>query len=89
MCYVMLGITFPSVVMQRRLLFGVYDECQMDPNKVSYIEAHGTGTPAGDPTELKGIIDVFCQDRKEPLLIGASKSNMGHSEAASGKIFFY
>jgi fatty acid synthase len=41
---------------------------------------------AGDPQELNAIADVFCKDRdlNKPLLIGSVKSNMGHSEPASG-----
>ena len=38
----------------------------------------------GDPQEVNSIADVFCKDRTEPLLIGSVKSNMGHSEPASG-----
>lgn len=38
----------------------------------------------GDPQEVNSICDFFCKDRKEPLLIGSVKSNMGHSEPASG-----
>lgn len=38
----------------------------------------------GDPQEVNAIADVFCKDRVSPLLIGSVKSNMGHSEPASG-----
>jgi fatty acid synthase len=38
----------------------------------------------GDPEELAALDQVFCKGRQTPLLIGAVKSNMGHSEAASG-----
>jgi fatty acid synthase len=38
----------------------------------------------GDPQEVNSIADVFCKDRNSPLLIGSVKSNMGHSEPASG-----
>jgi fatty acid synthase len=38
----------------------------------------------GDPEELKGMALAFCKERKTQLLIGSVKSNMGHSEAASG-----
>jgi fatty acid synthase len=51
---------------------------------LSYVEAHGTGTKVGDPQEVNSICDFFCKDRKTPLLIGSVKSNMGHSEPASG-----
>jgi fatty acid synthase len=38
----------------------------------------------GDPQEVNAIADVFCKDRNTPLLVGSVKSNMGHSEPASG-----
>lgn len=38
----------------------------------------------GDPQEVNAITDVFCKDRSSPLLLGSVKSNMGHSEPASG-----
>lgn len=78
------GITFPSGQIQKRLLYGVYEEAGVAPNKVVYVEAHGTGTKAGDPQEVNTIVDVFCKDRNGPLPIGSVKSNMGHSEPASG-----
>lgn len=78
------GITFPSGGMQNRLIREVYDEIGIKPEEVSYVEAHGTGTKVGDPQEVNSIADFFCKNRKEPLLIGSVKSNMGHSEPASG-----
>ncbi|KAB7503647.1 Fatty acid synthase [Armadillidium nasatum] len=78
------GITFPSGEVQKELLVEVYQRAGVDPKDVSYVEAHGTGTKAGDPQELNAIADIFCQNRSEPLLIGSVKSNMGHSEPASG-----
>ncbi|KAL4239386.1 hypothetical protein ACF0H5_000203 [Mactra antiquata] len=78
------GITFPSGDIQKRLLHEVYSEACIDPSQISYIEAHGTGTKAGDPQEVNTITDVFCKHRNTPLLIGSVKSNMGHSEPASG-----
>ncbi|KAG0433949.1 hypothetical protein HPB47_019455 [Ixodes persulcatus] len=73
------GITFPSGRAQEALLREVYEEARVDPHTVSYVEAHGTGTKAGDPQEVSAISNVFCgKGRKEPLLIGSVKSNMGH-----------
>ena len=67
----------------------MYNEANIDPKEVVYVEAHGTGTKAGDPQELNSIVDVFCrQGRAEPLLIGSTKSNMGHPEPASGMVSF-
>lgn len=78
------GITFPDGRMQNRLIRETYEEIGLNPNDVSYVEAHGTGTKVGDPQEINSICDFFCKDRTTPLLIGSVKSNMGHSEPASG-----
>ncbi|KAI5716536.1 hypothetical protein M8J76_008196 [Diaphorina citri] len=78
------GITFPAGGMQKKLIKEVYAEAGINPADVSYVEAHGTGTKVGDPQEVNAITDVFCKDRSSPLLLGSVKSNMGHSEPASG-----
>ncbi|KAK0152563.1 Fatty acid synthase [Merluccius polli] len=78
------GVTFPSGEMQQRLVGRLYEEAHILPQEVEYIEAHGTGTKVGDPQEVNGIVGVFCQSEREPLLIGSTKSNMGHPEPASG-----
>lgn len=78
------GITFPNGQMQNRLIRETYEEIGLNPADVIYVEAHGTGTKVGDPQEVNAICDFFCKDRKTPLLIGSVKSNMGHSEPASG-----
>lgn len=78
------GITFPAGNMQNKLIREVYEETGINPLDVSYVEAHGTGTKVGDPQEVNSIADFFCKNRKNALLIGSVKSNMGHSEPASG-----
>lgn len=78
------GITFPSSAMQRDLLQDFYNECGVPPSTVDMIEAHGTGTKIGDPEELNAVDTIFCTGRKGPLKIGTIKSNLGHSEPASG-----
>nr|XP_045622655.1 fatty acid synthase-like [Procambarus clarkii] len=78
------GVTFPSGKVQRELLQEVYNHAGISPLEVSYIEAHGTGTKAGDPQEVGALAEVFCPGRSNPLLMGSVKSNMGHSEPASG-----
>uniref|UniRef100_A0A673IXC9 Fatty acid synthase n=1 Tax=Sinocyclocheilus rhinocerous TaxID=307959 RepID=A0A673IXC9_9TELE len=78
------GVTFPSGEMQQRLVRSLYQEANISPEQVEYIEAHGTGTKVGDPQEVNGIVSVFCQSQRDPLLIGSTKSNMGHPEPASG-----
>ncbi|XP_047465414.1 LOW QUALITY PROTEIN: fatty acid synthase [Mugil cephalus] len=78
------GVTFPSGDMQQRLVRSLYQEANVTPEQVEYVEAHGTGTKVGDPQEVNGIVSVFCEAKREPLLIGSTKSNMGHPEPASG-----
>ncbi|XP_011706038.1 PREDICTED: fatty acid synthase-like [Wasmannia auropunctata] len=78
------GITYPSSLMQSTLLTEFYNECKIPPSCLDYMEAHGTGTKAGDPPEIKSFVDVLCKNRKTPLMIGSVKSNLGHAEAASG-----
>ncbi|CAG7827615.1 unnamed protein product, partial [Allacma fusca] len=78
------GILFPSGLAQEQLLREVYTEAGIDPENVSYLEAHGTGTATGDRQEVNAIDRAFCMNRHSgPLLIGSLKSNMGHSETAS------
>jgi len=63
-----------------------YAQAGLDPSRTRVFEAHGTGTPVGDPIEANAISLMFSQYRSpdEPLYIGAVKSNIGHSEGASG-----
>lgn len=78
------GITFPSYKVQEQLMTDVYDSINFDMNDLGYIEAHSTGTIVGDPEECNAIDRAICMKRKNPLLIGSVKSNMGHAEPASG-----
>ncbi|KYN15123.1 PREDICTED: fatty acid synthase-like [Trachymyrmex cornetzi] len=78
------GITYPNGKMQNQLMREIYNEAGINPADVSYVETHGTGTKVGDPEEINSVDELFCKGRKTPLLIGSVKSNMGHSEPASG-----
>ncbi|KAH8594177.1 hypothetical protein B0O99DRAFT_742091 [Bisporella sp. PMI_857] len=77
-------ITSPSQPAQEALIRECYRRAGLSPHDTQYFEAHGTGTPTGDPIEVRSIAAVFGQDRKEPLRIGSVKTNIGHTEAASG-----
>ena len=57
-------------------------------NLVRFIEAHGTGTKIGDLLEMQGICEVFdsSHDSSDPLIIGASKTCVGHTESAAGLV---
>ncbi|XP_012061925.1 PREDICTED: fatty acid synthase-like, partial [Atta cephalotes] len=78
------GITYPSSQMQYTLLKEFYEECKIPTSYLDYVEAHGTATIAGDPPEINAIYNVFCTNRETPLMIGSVKSNLGHTESASG-----
>ena len=54
--------------------------------RVQYVEAHGTGTGVGDPVELEALGAVLGEGRAadRPCLVGSVKTNIGHTEAASG-----
>jgi fatty acid synthase len=60
----------------------------LEPSAISYIEAHGTGTVAGDGQELGALEEWYGRaggrTPEDPLLIGSVKSNMGHCEGCSG-----
>ncbi|HEU5354403.1 MAG TPA: SDR family NAD(P)-dependent oxidoreductase [Actinocrinis sp.] len=76
----------PSQLGQEETLRAAYANAGVAAGQVDYIEAHGTGTPAGDPVELRAIGAVIGAERGEhgPCLVGSVKSNIGHTEAASG-----
>ncbi|XP_077256657.1 fatty acid synthase-like isoform X4 [Temnothorax americanus] len=76
------GITFPSFKVQKMLLKEFYEECGISPSELSYMEAHATGTIVGDPAEITSIDQTLCAKRN--TLMGSIKSNLGHSEPASG-----
>lgn len=80
------GLTAPNGESQKKLIIETLKKNNIDPASVGYIEAHGTGTPLGDPIEVNAIIEAYCKGRKEnnPLYLGSVKSNIGHLEAASG-----
>ncbi|KDQ09291.1 hypothetical protein BOTBODRAFT_148243 [Botryobasidium botryosum FD-172 SS1] len=80
------SITRPHSPTQAQLFKKVLASAGIHPHRVNVIEAHGTGTQAGDPSELKSLRGVLAQGRapENPLYISAIKANIGHAEAASG-----
>lgn len=58
----------------------------LDPRLTGYFECHGTGTAVGDPLEVEAVSIAMnkTRDPEDPMWIGAVKTNIGHSEAASG-----
>ena len=81
------GISLPNPLAQEKLIKSVYEKAGIDPKDMDYIEAHGTGTEAGDPKELSAIGNVLKSAGRsidDRCLVGSVKSNIGHLEAAAG-----
>src|SRR5690606_14040739 len=78
------GISLPSAALQKSLLERVYARANINLSNLAFIEAHGTGTPIGDPIEAMAIGEGLARKRAEPIPIGSIKTNIGHLEAASG-----
>ena len=79
------SITHPNSKAHEALIQQTYRLAGLDMGRTAFFEAHGTGTPVGDPTEARGIHLAFeDRSRLHPLYVGAVKSNIGHLEGASG-----
>ncbi|MEM6110326.1 SDR family NAD(P)-dependent oxidoreductase [Mycobacterium sp. 050272] len=80
------GLMAPNPAAQMAVLRAAYANAGMQPNEVDYVETHGTGTLLGDPIEARALGTVLGRGRSQdsPLLIGAVKTNIGHTEAAAG-----
>ncbi|KAL5929589.1 hypothetical protein ACKVWE_005336 [Pyricularia oryzae] len=84
-----ISITHPHGPTQSLLSSAILDDAGVDPLDVDYVEMHGTGTQAGDGTEMVSVTNVFAPANRKrpadrPLYLGAVKANLGHGEAASG-----
>ncbi|MEJ2417363.1 MAG: beta-ketoacyl synthase N-terminal-like domain-containing protein [Exilibacterium sp.] len=80
------GYTAPSVKGQSRVISSALAFSEVNPETISYVEAHGMGTPLGDPMELESLSKAYgtITDKKRYCAIGAVKSNIGHLGAAAG-----
>jgi len=81
-----LGLTAPRPEGQRRALERAYARAGISPAQVGLIEAHGTGTVAGDRAELATLTTVFTESGAEPgsCVVGSVKSQIGHTKCAAG-----
>ena len=70
-----MGITHPSAAGQERVVRMAYEKAKLDPTLTAYAELHGTGTPVGDPIEVRAISRALNDRRPtdKPLLVGAGK----------------
>jgi len=80
------GLSAPSADAQARALVDAWTDAAIDPRRIGYIEAHGTGTALGDPIEVSGMTRAFRQftDARGFCAIGSIKSNLGHLDGAAG-----
>ncbi|GGS65688.1 hypothetical protein GCM10010253_45710 [Streptomyces badius] len=80
------GYTAPSARGQAELISEVHELAGVAADRVSYVEAHATGTPLGDPIEVSALTEAFRRttDAVGHCGIGSVKSNIGHLDAASG-----
>ena len=80
------GFTAPSIEGQAMAIEMAHASAGIDPETITYIEAHGTGTPLGDPVEVAALTRAFraSTDKKQFCAIGTAKANIGHLDVAAG-----
>ena len=81
-----IGLTAPNPASQEEVITEAWKNAGINPETISYIEAHGTGTKLGDPIEVDGLTRAFRQytDKNQFCAISSIKSNMGHLYECSG-----
>ncbi|KAJ0302782.1 hypothetical protein COL516b_006819 [Colletotrichum fioriniae] len=87
------SITRPHAGAQEYIFSKLLRESGIDPYDVSYVEMHGTGTQAGDATEMSSVLKTFAptsgrggRSPDQSLHLGSAKANVGHAESASGVV---
>ncbi|MFM8330493.1 MAG: beta-ketoacyl synthase N-terminal-like domain-containing protein [Candidatus Methylumidiphilus sp.] len=80
------GYAAPSVAGQAEVIVEAQAIAGVHPDSISYVEAHGTATPLGDPIEVAALTEAFRvgTERKGYCGLGSAKSNIGHVDKAAG-----
>ncbi|MDC0708622.1 type I polyketide synthase [Stigmatella sp. ncwal1] len=81
------GLMMPSAIAQKQVLRTALTRAGVEPGQVGLVETHGTGTPVGDPIEFEAVASLYGTGPGRCAL-GAVKTNVGHTESASGVIGF-
>jgi len=81
-----IGFTAPSVSGQAAVILEAQAAAGVHPEDISYIEAHGTGTPLGDPIEMQALTQAFRSGTALSgyCAIGSVKTHIGHADTAAG-----
>ena len=78
------GYTAPSIKGQTQVILTALETAGVEPESISFIETHGTGTNLGDPVEIEALNQLYYKNRKNSCAISSVKSNVGHLNAAAG-----
>jgi len=82
------GYTAPGIQGQMEVIRAAQSMAEVEPESITYIEAHGTATPLGDTVEIEALQQAFHTTKKRFCAIGTLKSNMGHLYSAAGAAGF-
>jgi acyl transferase domain-containing protein/acyl carrier protein len=77
-------ITAPHPEAQEELIAAACRDAGITPDRIAYVECHGTGTKIGDPIELSALQNTVARNRSDTCYVGSVKSNIGHLESAAG-----
>ncbi len=80
------GYSAPSIEGQAAVIAAALRAARVEPGSIGYVETHGTGTPLGDPIEIRALTQAFGPSGEKPgaCALGGIKANIGHLDAAAG-----
>jgi modular polyketide synthase len=78
------GLVAPSAAAHAEVIHQAQAMADVEPQDISYLEGHGTGTKVGDPLEISAMVEVFGHSATPWCTVGSCKSVLGHTEAAAG-----